>query len=405
MARTRLLAPLAIASAGLLGRSVVDKLLVLRGGAGTVVAWGQMSSLLDLVVGVVAAGIGSGLAVLVSGADAPRRAGLLRAGMRGAAGLSAGIAAALLLGAHWRPDWAAALGVPASDIVFGAIAGIAMSFGSIAGSYWVGAQRLRLQGLLASAGAALAVLAAWLAPVRQVVVLLAGVQAALALAVAAWTLRRVRPQDGAPALARGELVRYVPAGLALGVLGPASMLAARSLTEHALSWQGAGSLQALWRVSDWVTSIAAGVLSVCFLPRLGAAWGTPDWSAELRAAAWAVLPASAIAFALLFMLRVPVFEALYGPGFVPSPNTAALFFAGSLLRVAAWVPLFALYAQGRARAIALGEFASLPLFAALLAAGAARAGLAWVAAAWLTSYAAYGALNLALVLYAGPRRR
>ncbi len=412
----RLLAPLGIALAGLLGRSAVDKLLALRAGAAGVVAWGQMSSLLDLVVGVVAAGIGSGLAVLAAGSDGPRRAALLRSALRLGGTLSAAVAA-LLCGVAAGPlPWAAAIGLPRDDLVLGGVAGVALSLGSLAGSYWLGVQRLRLQLLLALLGAGVGVLAAALAPggppaqAQQalqglpVVRWLAGAQALLSLAVAAWTLRAVPRAPPAVAVARGELLRYLPAGLALGLLGPASMLAARALTAQGLSWQAAASLQALWRVSDWVTSIAASVLSVLYLPRFGRAWGTPRWPQELRAAARAVLPASALAFVVLLLLRRPVFEALYGGGFVPGAGATALFFAGSLLRVLAWVPLFALYAQGRARAIAVGELASLPLFAALLAAGAARAGLAWIGAAWMLSYAAYAGLNLLLLRAATPPR-
>ncbi len=403
----RLLAPLGIALAGLLGRSAVDKLLALRTGAAGVVAWGQMSSLLDLVVGVVAAGIGSGLAVLAAGSDAPRRAALLRSALRLGGALSAAVAA-LLCGVVAGPaSWAAAIGLPRADLVLAGLAGVALSLGSLAGSYWQGAQRLRLQFLLALLGAGLGVLVAGFAPggrALPVVRWLAGAQALLSLAVAAWTLRAVPRVPGATPVAHAELLRYLPAGLALGVLGPASMLAARALTAQGLSWQAAASLQALWRVSDWVSSLAASVLAVLYLPRFGRAWGSPRWPTELRAAAQAVLPASALAFVVLLLLRLPVFEALYGRGFVPGAGATALFFAGSLLRVAAWVPLFGLYAQGRARAIALGELASLPLFAALLAAGAARAGLAWIGAAWLLSYATYATVNLLLLRGACPPR-
>jgi O-antigen/teichoic acid export membrane protein len=411
-----LLAPLGIALAGLLGRSAVDKLLALRTGAAGVVAWGQMSSLLDLVVGVVAAGIGSGLAVLAAGSDAPRRAALLRSALRLGGTLSAAVAALLCAVAAGPAPWAGAIGLPRDDLALGGLAGVALSLGSLAGSYWLGAQRLRLQFLLALLGAGVGVLVAALAPGGHalqarhaaqglpVVRWLAGAQALLALAVAAWTLRAVPRSPGAAPVTSGELLRYLPAGLALGVLGPASMLAARALTAQGLSWQAAASLQALWRVSDWVSSIAASVLSVLYLPRFGRAWGTPRWAQELRAAARAVLPASALALAVLLLLRPWVFEALYGSGFVPGAGATALFFSGSLLRVAAWIPLFALYAQGRARAIALGELASLPLFAALLAAGAARAGLAWIGAAWLLSYATYTGVNLLLLRAASPPR-
>ena len=58
-------------------------------------------------------------------------------------------------------------------------------------------------------------------------------------------------------------------------------------------------------------------------------------------------------------------RALYDPSFQAPPLAVALLFAGSLVRIAAWIPLFGLYAASRTRAIAVGELLSLPLFAAL----------------------------------------
>jgi hypothetical protein len=70
-----------------------------------------------------------------------------------------------------------------------------------------------------------------------------------------------------------------------------------------------------------------------------------------------------------------------------------LVFAGSLVRIASWIPLFALYAQRRTRAIAVGEFFSLPLFALLTVLAASNLSLTRAAALWLVSFVAYLAFN------------
>jgi len=64
------------------------------------------------------------------------------------------------------------------------------------------------------------------------------------------------------------------------------------------------------------------------------------------------------------------------------------------VRIASWIPLFALYAQRRTRAIAVGEFLSLPLFALLTVLAAADLSLTFTATLWLVSFAAYLAFNL-----------
>ena len=115
---------------------------------------------------------------------------------------------------------------------------------------------------------------------------------------------------------------------------------------------------------------------------------------EMRQAAMAILLPSAAVFAALFLLHRPLLAMLYEPGVRASDAAAGLFFAGSLLRVAAWIPLFALYALRRTNEITIGEFLSLPLFAALTAAAGSRLTLEMAGAFWLIAYGAYGTYNL-----------
>ena len=85
---------------------------------------------------------------------------------------------------------------------------------------------------------------------------------------------------------------------------------------------------------------------------------------------------------------------LYDESFQAPPLAVALIFAGNLVRIGAWIALFALYAAARTRAIAVGEFLSLPLFAALAFAAGDRLTLELAGAFWLASYLAYAAFNL-----------
>ena len=154
----------------------------------------------------------------------------------------------------------------------------------------------------------------------------------------------------ADAQARAEdhtLQRYVLPGIVVGILSPASMLVARGVVGEALSWHDSGVVQALWRISDWVCGLAAGVLTVLYLPRMAAAYPKPGMGRVVREAALVVLLPSAGLFALLFALHRPLLAALYDPSFQASPLAVALLFAGSLVRIASWIALFALYAALR----------------------------------------------------------
>ena len=72
----------------------------------------------------------------------------------------------------------------------------------------------------------------------------------------------------------------------------------------------------------------------------------------------------------------------------------ALFFAGTFARIASWLPLYALYAMRRTRPIVLGEFLSMPLFAALLAVYPGALTLEAAGVLWIAAYVAYGLFNL-----------
>ena len=100
-ARTHLLPALGFVLVGLLGRALIDKVLVLRGGAELVAHWAQLGSLVDSVAGVALAGIGIGLTGRVAAVAPSRqrrllgdavRLGLLLSGacLLLAAGLAAG---------------------------------------------------------------------------------------------------------------------------------------------------------------------------------------------------------------------------------------------------------------------------------------------------------------------------
>jgi O-antigen/teichoic acid export membrane protein len=105
-----------------------------------------------------------------------------------------------------------------------------------------------------------------------------------------------------------------------------------------------------------------------------------------------LLPAIAV-FAVLFLAHRPLLAALYGPGFGATDGAAALLFTGSAVRIASWIPLFALYAMRRTPAITIGELLSLPLFSVLLLIFKNDLSLEIVGALWTAAYAAYGAFN------------
>ena len=368
----------------------MDKILALRGGAELVALWAQLSSVIEMIAGVALAGVGAGLSVLVAQTARDerqqlflRRALFLGLGVSLPVALAAGVFGALF------PQALGGSAPAAHTFAMAAAAGCAAVIHGLVNNFWLGQQRRERMLALAALLTLLSVSAAALAPdvlLVDMLVLSQAVPALVFLLVPHRAQASARADDHA-------LQRYLLPGIVVGILSPASMLVARGVVGEALSWHDSGVLQALWRISDWVCGLAAGVLTVLYLPRLAAAYPAPGMGRVVREAALVVLLPSAVLFALLFALHRPLLAALYDPSFQASPLAVALLFAGSLVRIGSWIALFALYAALRTRAIALGELFSLPLFAALAFAAADALTLEKVGLFWLLAFVAYTVFN------------
>ncbi|HEX2567794.1 MAG TPA: hypothetical protein VHL85_13115 [Burkholderiales bacterium] len=368
-------------------------MLALRGGAELVALWAQVASVIELVTAVAAAGVGTGLAVYVARSRrAARQRDFLRGALRIGLGLGAPLAAAAGAFSALQAEALSGGRLGAGVFVLAAVAAWVAIVPVLVSSYWLGQQRrARLLGL-AIGSALLALLAGWLAPDGFIVPAIILSQAVPALAL----LFVADPQASAPRFRAGShpLRRYVLPGLAIGLLGPGSMLVARGHVGEVLSWHEAGVLQALWRLSDWVCAFAGGLLSLNYLPRFAAARHGGLVNAHMIGAAKAILGPCALVFGLLWLLHRPLLEVLYGPGFEPGGTATALFFLGSLARIASWIPLFALYAMRRTGAVTVGELLSLPLFAAGVILLSERLTLEAAGVLWLGAYSAYAAFNV-----------
>jgi PST family polysaccharide transporter len=183
------------------------------------------------------------------------------------------------------------------------------------------------------------------------------------------------------------------AGIAIGILSPAATAVARMEIAASASWETAGAVQALWRSSEWITAIAAGLLNAHFLPRLSATRDARAFGAELRASARQVVLPAMLALALLWLLLPQVLALLYREGLPVGRFDAVPFFAGDALRMLSWIFLFGLFARGAGWAVTAGELLSLPLFAALLLMLPGPLALPAVGLAWMLAYAVYAGFN------------
>lgn len=401
------LASFAVILLDLAVRAGLDKVLALYGSPAMVAMWAQLQSVVELMSSVALAGIAQGLTVHVAQArSSEEEGGLLRAALRLGPAIAFSVALLFLFAAPRLQPWLMRVEWGMGLLMLAALTGCIAVLPGIMTAYWLGRhrqQRVLQFALLSSLPWGVV---AWVVYSGGTLPDLAAAQCLTLLLVALpmwWYMHRLAGH-AAGGTALRSLAHFIPVGLAIGILSPVSMLFVRGVLASALSWNDAGLMQALWRSSEWVTSIAAGVLSLIFLPRLSATSGTLQFAAELRRAAMVVLPPSALLLLLIFFQQRAVLSALYDARFAVGDEVVALFMLGCLLRIAAWVFLYGLYAARRIWLIVWGEVLSLPLFAFLLWWQADRLSLERVALLYCLSYVAYLAFTAAGLIYSRPWR-
>lgn len=363
------LAALAIILVDLLGRAWLDKVLALVGGPDRVALWAQLQSVVELVSTVAIVGVLQGLTVLVAQAGEPRDE---RGLMRGALKLGLATSLAVALAAPALAAWLTQEKIGLDLFVLAALAGLFTVVPATLNAYWLGKHmQRRMLGLALLSGAALLMVAAgaWLGLALRELMLLQCL-ALLFFAGATWRYLRKLAQEGGSREGDKEhfrtLAGFVPVGLAIGIMSPVSMLLVRGLLSGMLSWNEVGLVQALWRSAEWVTTTAAGVMTLVFLPRLSASYGSAQFNREMVRAGVIVLVAAACLLLLIYFNQRAMLATLYDARFAVSDEAAALIMLGSWVRVASWLFLFGLYAARRTMLIVAGEVLSLPLFALLL---------------------------------------
>jgi len=399
--RAPLLMALGVVLVGLAGRALIDKILALRGSAELVAHWAQLTSLADIVSGVTLAGIGVGMTGRVAGAAPSDQRRLLaeslRLGLLVSGACLLGVAALVAGGVlHILPAELAWMAFPAL-----AAGWLTIAPGLLSG--WLLGRGLPGRAMvLAALTLALPVMALALAPRGQELAALLAAQALVGLGLSAHLLRSAsswttvfRPGH--------ELHPFIGASLAIGILSPAATAFARQQIGLSASWETAGAVQALWRSSEWITAVVVGLIYAHYLPRMAAAADGAALQRVLRATLAGVVAPAMLALALLWLLLPQVIAVLYRADLPLSRGDALAFFAGDALRMCAWVFHFGLFARGAGKAVTLGEFLSLPLFAALVWLLPAPANLREVGLCWLLAYACYAAFNMRAL--AGVLRR
>lgn len=400
------LAAFAIILIDLSSRAGLDKVLALAGDPETIALWAQLQSVAELVSAVALAGVLTGLTVMVAQVREPREiSSLLRHALKLGLLTSLSIALLVALASPVLSGWLTQGRIPATLFLLAACIGCITIFPATLNAYWLGKhQQQRMLRLALVTGLVLLMVAigAWLklslAGLLSVQCLMLGF-----IGLATWLylrqLSRASAAKNPETEHRRKLIKFVPVGLAIGIMSPVSMLLIRSILSQSLSWNDAGIMQALWRSTDWIAATAAGVLSLIFLPRFSSSHTSDRFKTEVVRASTMLLVPTAILLYIIYFNQERVLTLLYDPRFIVSDTTARWFMLGCWIRVTSWVFLFGLFAAHRTSLIIAGELLSLPLYALLLWTYADSMTLERAAILYLISYVVYLAFNAAALFY------
>jgi len=394
----------------LLGRAGLDKVLALAGGPTMVALWAQLQSVVELVSAVTMAGVLQGLTVLITQVNTARdERSLLRDALKLGLGTSLVVALIVALASPELAAWLTRGRIGMGLFVLAASAGCISVVPATLNAYWLGKhQQQRMLGLALLSSLILLLVAgsAWFGIyLRGLIWVQTLLLAIFGLAIWHYLRKLSQPKEQHEHGRENfrKLVKFVPVGLAIGIMSPVSMLLVRGMLSGSISWNDVGFLQALWRSTEWVTATAAGVLSLIFLPRFSSTYGTARFKLEmLRAGVMVLTPAACLLLLIYFNQRF-MLALLYDTRFVVSDQTAALIMLGSWIRIASWVFLFGLFSAHRTGLIMAGEILSLPLYALLLwlfADGMTLERTAWL---YFASYLVYLVFNAAALLYSTHR--
>jgi hypothetical protein len=384
----------------LLGRAGLDKVLALSGGPVMVALWAQLQSVIELVGAVAITGVLQGLTVLITQVSEPRdERSLLRDAVKLGLGTSLAVALIVALTSPQLATWLTQRKIETDLFLLAALAGCITIVPATLSAYWLGKhQQQRMLGLalLTSTILLLVAVCAWFGLTLRGLIWVQTILLA-AIGIVIWhylrELTRANEEHEYGKEYFHKLVKFVPVGLAIGIMSPISMLLVRGIMSSSLSWSDVGFLQALWRSTEWVTATAGGVLSLIFLPRFSATYGSARFNLEMKRAGRLVLIPAACLLLLVFFNQRTLLATLYDARFVVSDQTAALIVLGCWVRIASWVFLFGLFSAHRTGLIMAGEIFSLPLFALLLWLYADGITLERTALLYLSTYLSYLGFN------------
>lgn len=395
-------------------RSTLDRLWVLEGGLSSVGQWAQLQTLMEFIVAPIGAGIAVGLSIFTTQhrhADHPI---ILCAGYFLSLAI---ISPFLLVTIFYSKNICIFLGLNIAyqkEVILSGIAGYLGIGVALLSNFFIGRnQQGKSLGLMLVTGAPIILLLTFFTlfkfdyPIKWVLysIIVVGLTTNGLLIFFLYRSKKLHKYTFTQLSDYCyKLARFIPAGLAIGILSPLCVLIVRSMIAQQQDWRIAGVATALWRVSDWVLSWAITMLYFHFLPMLSYDSLQGKIKIAIKKITIQIFLPSLLALLLLCIFRSPVLHFLYGEKINISLDISLYFWLGEALRILSAIYLMGLFVLHATKMIAIWDFFSQPLFSFLLFSGMASS-LELTGLAFLLTYLLYAALCILGFIYVEKNHR
>ena len=191
-----------------------------------------------------------------------------------------------------------------------------------------------------------------------------------------------------------NLFKYAIMALAGAICAPGTQILVRNYIGNAISWQAAGYIEAIWRLSAAYLLVVTATLSVYFIPRLSELSNPTDIKAELLKIYKLLVPFTIVSSTLIYSLRHFIISWLFTKDFEPMANLFAWQMIGDTIKVSSWILMYLYIAKNFFRLYLFSEIFFSITFYTLVVLLESKFGLRAVAIAHAINYTLYFSFGL-----------
>lgn len=186
-----------------------------------------------------------------------------------------------------------------------------------------------------------------------------------------------------------NLLKYAIMAIVSAVCVPGSQILVRNYIGAEISWDAAGYVEAMWRISSAYLMLVTTTLAVYYLPKLSELDDAVKIKAEILKIYKVVLPFTILCSLFIYLFREIIVSLLFTKNFMGMEELFAWQMIGDTLKIASWLLGYLYVAKGFFRLYVFSEILFALLFFLLVVLLESKFNLKSVALAYALNYLMY----------------